>query len=72
MQLSAYLQKQDISATRFAKGIGISKSMVTLLLQGKRRPSPGLAKTIERATGGEVARHELRPDVWDVPKRRAA
>ena len=36
----------------------------------KRQPSPGLARMIEAATGGKVARWELRPDVFDKPKRK--
>jgi DNA-binding transcriptional regulator YdaS (Cro superfamily) len=72
MQLADYLKKHAISATRFAKQVGKSKSMMTLLLQGKRRPSPELAKEIERQTGGVVPKHELRGDIWDAPKRRAA
>lgn len=64
MQLAAYLSKAELSATRFAKNIGVSKSMITLLIQGKRRVSPALAKKIEQATGGKVPKYELRPDVW--------
>jgi hypothetical protein len=31
---------------------------------GTRRPSPELAKELERLTGGQVTRAELRPDLW--------
>jgi DNA-binding transcriptional regulator YdaS (Cro superfamily) len=32
-----------------------------------RKASPDLAKRIDAITGGQVPRHELRPDIWDAP-----
>jgi DNA-binding transcriptional regulator YdaS (Cro superfamily) len=33
---------------------------------------PQYAKAIETATGGEVTRHDLRPDIFDQPSPSAA
>lgn len=37
-----------------------------------RKPSIDLAKRIEESTNGQVSRHELRPDIFDVPDQREA
>jgi len=68
MQLRTYLRRNRISATQFAKSVGKSKSLLTLVLQGKRRVSPALAKEIERVTNGDVPKHEMRADIWDKPR----
>lgn len=39
---------------------------------GRRNASTSLATAIEAATGGEVTRASLRPDVWGPPIRSAA
>ena len=41
------------------------------LSSGQRRPSPDMAMELELATGGKVAKWELRPDIWPRPKRSA-
>lgn len=71
MQLAAYLEKHE-SAADLARKLGISDGMISHIIYGRRKPSPAMAKQIERATEGRVRRHELRPDIWDAPKRRAA
>lgn len=72
MQIADYLRKHDLTASDLARTLGITRSMVSHLIAGRRSPSALLAKEIDRATKGRVAKHELRPDVFDAPRRRAA
>lgn len=71
MKLSAYVQTHECAAD-LARRLGISDGMISHIICGRRKPSTDLAKEIERVTGGKIAKHELRPDVWDAPKKRAA
>jgi len=72
MKLRDYLSANGLSASAFAGMVGTAQPTISRILNGKRRPSPSMAREIERITGGKVRRHELRPDLWDAPKRRAA
>lgn len=72
MQLAAYLHKFDVTAADLARKLGINDSMISHIIAGRRQPSALLAKAIERETDGKVPKYELRPDVFDAPKRRAA
>jgi DNA-binding transcriptional regulator YdaS (Cro superfamily) len=59
MDIQEYLTTEDLSQIALARRLGVSKSTITLLMQGARRPSPSLALKIEQATGGAVTRMEL-------------
>jgi DNA-binding transcriptional regulator YdaS (Cro superfamily) len=59
MDIQEYLTTEDLSQIALARRLGVSKSTITLLMQGARRPSPSLALRIEQATGGAVTRMEL-------------
>jgi DNA-binding transcriptional regulator YdaS (Cro superfamily) len=72
MQLAAYLEKHDLSQAAFARKAGCSKAFISHIIADRRKPSPEVARAIERASDGKVPKHELRPDIWDAPKRRAA
>lgn len=54
---------------RLAAKVGVSINAVSLWVRGARRGKPIPAERvlqIERATGGAVTRHELRPDIYPV------
>lgn len=52
------------SQAALARACGYSRSGINLALHGRRKVSAELAVAIERATGGEVSRATLRPDLF--------
>jgi DNA-binding transcriptional regulator YdaS (Cro superfamily) len=78
MHLRAYLDTLPRGgSTAFASGLGISPVYLLQLAagQGGRKPSPELCVQIERATGGDVTRRDLRDDwraIWPELERRSA
>lgn len=48
----------------FAERLGITPTWLGLLISKARRPSPELAKKIEKVTKGLVTAKELRPDIF--------
>jgi DNA-binding transcriptional regulator YdaS (Cro superfamily) len=42
----------------------ISKTWLSLLVSGRKLPSPELSRDIEMITGRKVKREELRPDIF--------
>ena len=74
MNLTDHIQQQRGTATPscpvlagIASQAGCSAGTLYMIAQGHKRPGPKLAKQIEKATGGTVTRHELRPDYFDAP-----
>ena len=66
MTLQEYFSSEPYGAKKeMAVHLGITPTWLGLLLTGARRPSPELAKRIERATQGLVSAHELRPDIFN-------
>ena len=59
VRLDEYLFRIKVNKTEFAKQIGISRTHLTLISSGKRKPSPTLAKKIIEATKGLVTLSEL-------------
>ena len=53
--LSQYLTKNKIRQAAFAQQINSTQATVSRLAAGTQQPSPEMAATISRATGGEVA-----------------
>ena len=69
MQLREYLGTRRGEQRRLANVLNISPTWMNLLVSGKRDCSPELALAIEQATGGQVTRKELRPDLFgDIKK----
>jgi DNA-binding transcriptional regulator YdaS (Cro superfamily) len=65
MDLKKYFEDEPYGAkVEFAKHFGITPTWLSLLISGKRRPSPALAKWIERDTRKAVTAKELRPDLF--------
>ena len=63
-ELQRYLAAEDLKQTDLARSIGISESMLSLILSGERKPGIALTKRIEAVTG--IQRHLLRPDVYEA------
>lgn len=70
MKLADYLAKEKLSQEEFGRRIPVSQGMVWQWLEWLENPQKGTRITaeraldIERASHGEVARHELRPDLF--------
>lgn len=72
MELSQYLQENEISQQQFADLVGVTQGRVSQWLGGDRVPAERCAE-IEAATNGQVTRYELRPDVFgEAPKSQVA
>lgn len=52
------------SQAALARACGYSRSGINLVLHGRRQVTAELAVAVERATGGEVTRVALRPDLF--------
>lgn len=52
------------SQSKLAEASGISQSSISRMFLLQERVSAEDAVAIERATGGAVSRHDLRPDLW--------
>ncbi len=70
MDLQSYLDKHGLSQCKFAEMIGVSQGAVWQWLVGRSKVSPKHFHKIERKTGGEVTREDVRPDLYQ--KRQAA
>ena len=62
--IAAYRAKHSLTLRGFADLIGVQKAIVSKWENRQQNPSIENAIAIERATGGDLPRHELRPDVW--------
>jgi DNA-binding transcriptional regulator YdaS (Cro superfamily) len=66
MNLKQYFRDEPFGAKKeMADYLGISPTWLSLLISKSRRPSPELAKKIQKATQGLVTAKELRPDLFD-------
>lgn len=63
MTLKEYLSKRGMQ-TALARACGVTDTAISNVANGKRTPSPDLAKEIWRASNKRVALKELRPDIW--------
>lgn len=61
------------SKAALARAVGVTHPAVVRWVKGLSRPSPiQTCERIEKATGGAVTRHELRPDVFGpAPEQQA-
>lgn len=73
MDLQTYISDRERKAN-LAKALATSPMYLwQLATRWKgRKPSPEFAMKIEAATEGAVARHELRPDIWQPTQSEAA
>lgn len=59
MELRDYLHFSRKSIVNFAKEIGVCRQHMSLIVNGKTKPSKFLARYIEEMTGGEVRVEDL-------------
>lgn len=52
------------SKVSMAHSLGITKTWLSLLISGRRKPSAALSNAIESYTNGKITRKELRPDLF--------
>jgi DNA-binding transcriptional regulator YdaS (Cro superfamily) len=65
MTLTEYFAgKSRGTKAALAVKLGISRTWLSLLIAGRRLPSPELARDIEIHTGRKVKRADLRPDIF--------
>jgi DNA-binding transcriptional regulator YdaS (Cro superfamily) len=65
LTLAQYFHGEPHGAKReMADYLGISPTWLSLLISGKRKPSPPLARKIEKATQGLVPAYITRPDLF--------
>lgn len=64
MKLKAYLKSERLTLKQFAEKIGKTPGAVWQWATDYQTPTAENALEIEKATGGKVTRHELRPDLW--------
>jgi DNA-binding transcriptional regulator YdaS (Cro superfamily) len=69
MKLKKYLANAGIKQAAFAKKLGVSPGAVWQWINAYSKVDATNVLKIERATGGVVTRHELRPDLY--PKEDA-
>jgi DNA-binding transcriptional regulator YdaS (Cro superfamily) len=66
MNLKQYFSEEPYGAKKeMAEYLGITPTWLGLLIRKARRPSPELAKKIEKATSSLVTAKELRPDIFN-------
>jgi DNA-binding transcriptional regulator YdaS (Cro superfamily) len=63
-QLESIMRELGLTDAELGRRVGRSSQQICRVRRGTGRPSPELALAIERETGGQVSRHELRPDVY--------
>lgn len=79
MNLTDYIRSRGGTATATCPQVaeisakaGCAKATLYMVANGHKRPGWRLVDAIERATDGEVSRHDLRPDIWPVPQEGRA
>ena len=60
--LEQYRTEKGLTKTQLAGLLGVSPSMISLVLSGARKPGFALTQRIEAVTG--IPRATLRPDVY--------
>lgn len=57
--LHRFRLKQKLSQAQLALLVGVSQGYIAHIENGRRRPSPDIAKRLEKETSGEVTRDQL-------------
>jgi DNA-binding transcriptional regulator YdaS (Cro superfamily) len=66
MTLQEYFSTQPRGAiSRMAIYLGVSRTWLSLIVNGHASPSPVMCSMIERLTKGQVKRKVLRPDIFE-------
>lgn len=61
------LRVRILNIAELQRAVGVDYAFLHGVLKGVKQPGPALARQIEAATGGLIAKWELRPDIWDGP-----
>lgn len=75
MDIQTYREKKGLTQAEFAAMLidpPASQGAVSHWETNRKAITAERAKQIEEATGREVTRHDLRPDLFDPPQRRRA
>lgn len=72
MNLKEYLAKHELTQTEFASRVPVNQGLLSQWLSGRRRIAAEHVLNIERATAGNVTRHDLRPDIYPRENNAAA
>ncbi len=59
MHLEEYLYSKGISRRKFARLVGVSDAFISFVANGRRKPSPAVARRIEEASKGQVTIEDL-------------
>lgn len=59
MQLKAWIISHGMTVTTFAEKIEVSRTYLSAIMGGLKKPSKRLAKDIEEATNGDVTAKDL-------------
>lgn len=54
MHLAQWIEEQDLTATSFARSIGVPHSTISRVIAGKRAPSDKVMRKIIAGTAGKV------------------
>lgn len=65
MKLSTYLTAARGRTAAVARKVGLAPAYLSQIANGTRPVPAEHCAALERATGGEVRRWDLRPDDWD-------
>jgi transcriptional regulator with XRE-family HTH domain len=68
--MKAYRERHGLTLAQLGDFLGVTKPAVFKWERGLG-PSPAMAIEIEKLTGGELPRWELRPDLWSAPQEVA-
>ena len=60
--LEQYRAEKGLTKTQLADLLGISPTMISLIVSGARQPGFALTRRIEKVTG--IPRSQLRPDIF--------
>lgn len=73
MNIADYLSEAQLTQQEFAAMVGVTQGRVSHWLNGEKVPADRCVR-IEAATGGKIARNDLRPDIFgeSQPVRAAA
>lgn len=64
MNIPEYLEANGLQQAEFARQLGVSPGLVWQWLNGETKVTAERAVQIEAATGGQVTREEIRPDLY--------
>lgn len=72
MELADFLRQPGQTATALALRMGCHHSQITRWANKSRRVPAEQVIPLERATDGQVSRHDSRPDIYPPPVEEAA